>query len=134
LYALQLNEAKRKAWFAQNPNNFLRHYDWTAVMALPYIGGVKDEESDKGVRALIARAAAQSDGTTKLLIETRPAGCPPDGEHARIASRKIAEWMRIMQLSGMKHYGYFPDDFLNNQPKINVIRPEFSTNWYPEDE
>ena len=26
------------------------------------------------------------------------------------------------------------DDFLNNQPKINVIRPEFSTNWYPEDE
>ncbi|CZX47463.1 poly-beta-1%2C6-N-acetyl-D-glucosamine N-deacetylase [Enterobacter cloacae] len=134
LYALPLIEPKSEAWFAQNPNDFLTHYDWTAVMAMPYMEGVKDRESDKWFKALIARAAALSDGKNKMIIELQARDWRPDGQHQRIESRKIAEWMRIMQLSGMKHYGYYPDDFLNNQPKINVIRPEFSTNWYPEDE
>lgn len=134
LYALPLIEPKSEAWFAQNPNDFLTHYDWTAVMAMPYMEGVEDRESDKWFKALIARAAALSDGKNKMIIELQARDWRPDGQHQRIESRKIAEWMRIMQLSGMKHYGYYPDDFLNNQPKINVIRPEFSTNWYPEDE
>ncbi|HGU9817848.1 TPA: poly-beta-1,6-N-acetyl-D-glucosamine N-deacetylase PgaB [Enterobacter chuandaensis] len=134
LYALPLIEPKSEEWFAQNANDFLAHYDWTAVMAMPYMEGVKDRESDKWFKALIARAAALPDGKNKMIIELQARDWRPDGQHQRIASRKIAEWMRIMQLSGIKHYGYYPDDFLNNQPKINVIRPEFSTNWYPEDE
>ena len=31
----------------------------------------------------------------------------------------------MLQLNGIKNYGYYPDDFLNNQPDISRIRPEF---------
>ena len=32
----------------------------------------------------------------------------------------------------VKKYGYYPDDFINNQPDISRIRPQFSSWWYPD--
>jgi biofilm PGA synthesis lipoprotein PgaB len=32
--------------------------------------------------------------------------------------------MRVLQLNGVKNYGYYPDDFIN-QPDISRIRPVF---------
>ncbi|WP_244448345.1 hypothetical protein, partial [Escherichia coli] len=37
-------------------------------------------------------------------------------------------------LNGVKNYGYYPDNFLHNQPEIDLIRPEFSTAWYPKND
>jgi hypothetical protein len=28
--------------------------------------------------------------------------------------------MRVLQLNGVKNYGYYPDDFINNQPDISA--------------
>ncbi len=35
--------------------------------------------------------------------------------------------MRLLRLNGVKNYGYYPDDFINNQPDISRIRPQFSS-------
>ncbi|MGA3748115.1 hypothetical protein, partial [Escherichia coli] len=43
-------------------------------------------------------------------------------------------WMSLLQLNGVKNYGYYPDNFLHNQPEIDLIRPEFSTAWYPKND
>ena len=33
---------------------------------------------------------------------------------------------------GVKNYGYYPDDFINNQPDISQIRPAILPScWYP---
>ncbi len=32
----------------------------------------------------------------------------------------------LLRLNGVKNYGYYPDDFINNQPDISRIRPQFS--------
>ncbi|MBW6100478.1 hypothetical protein KZ774_17955 [Escherichia coli] len=32
-----------KPWFAQNYADFLKSYDWTAIMAMPYMEGVAEK-------------------------------------------------------------------------------------------
>ena len=49
-----------------------------------------------------------------------------------VADSQLAQWMRVLQLNGVKNYGYYPDDFINNQPDISRIRPQFSSWWYPD--
>lgn len=134
LYALPVIDPQSEAWFAQNAEDFLAHYDWTAIMAMPYMEGMSGGEGDKWFRVLLERIAALPGAKNKTIVELQARDWRPDGQHQHIDPRKIAEWMRMLQLSGIKHYGYYPDDFLNNQPKMDVIRPEFSTAWYPEDE
>jgi biofilm PGA synthesis lipoprotein PgaB len=34
--------------------------------------------------------------------------------------------MRLLQDRGVRHLGYYPDDFARNNPKLEVLRPEFS--------
>jgi putative transposase len=57
-----------------------------------------------------------------------------NGQHQAISSQQLAHWMSLLQLNGVKNYGYYPDNFLHNQPEIDLIRPEFSTAWYPKND
>ena len=51
-----------------------------------------------------------------------------------IPDQQLVDWMRTLQLNGVNNYGYYPDDFLNNQPDISKIRPLFSSYWYPNND
>jgi biofilm PGA synthesis lipoprotein PgaB len=39
--------------------------------------------------------------------------------------------MRAVQALGARHIGYYPDDFLNDRPSLEVIRPAISSSDYP---
>ena len=54
--------------------------------------------------------------------------------HVGISAAKLAEWMTRLQLNGVRHYGYYPDDFINDQPEMSGVRPAFSSYWYPEND
>ena len=40
--------------------------------------------------------------------------------------------MSLLQLNGVKNYGYYPDNFLHNQPEIDVIRLSFQQPGIPK--
>ncbi|NUT13531.1 MAG: poly-beta-1,6-N-acetyl-D-glucosamine N-deacetylase, partial [Cupriavidus sp.] len=48
-----------------------------------------------------------------------------------VDSAVLAGWMQRLQRRGARNFGYYPDDFHNNQPRLEVIRPALSNAWYP---
>nr|MDK6642571.1 poly-beta-1,6-N-acetyl-D-glucosamine N-deacetylase PgaB [Escherichia coli] len=47
IFALPVIQPESEAWFAQNYADFLKSYDWTAIMAMPYMEGVAEKSADQ---------------------------------------------------------------------------------------
>ena len=43
----------------------------------------------------------------------------------------LAGWMQRLQRRGALSFGYYPDDFSQDQPRLQGIRPAISEAWYP---
>lgn len=121
LYARPVLEPEAEQWFAQNYEASLAAYDYVGLMAMPRM----EREADaQGWLTRLARRAADTprglDGTVfELQARDWRTGKPvPDDELAR-------QWT-LLQRAGMRHLGYYPDDFLNNQPSLDVVRRAIS--------
>lgn len=133
IFALPILEPESEAWFAQNLDDFLAAYDWTVPMAMPLMESVPPEESNDWLVRLIKTVAAKPSGLNKTLFELQARDWNHKTQNG-IADKQLVEWMQLLQLNGVKHYGYYPDDFINNQPEMSRIRPEMSSYWYPNND
>lgn len=133
MFALPILEPDSESWFAQNLDDFLTAYDWVVPMAMPLMESIPTEENHTWLKQLISKIAARPGALDKTIIELQTKDWSQKPQRA-IPDQRLVEWMRILQLSGIKNYGYYPDDFINNQPDISRIRPEFSSYWYPDND
>jgi len=132
IYAMPVLDPASEAWFAQNLNDFLSTYDWTAPMAMPLMEKVPPEQADAWLDSLVNRVARIPGALDKTVFELQARDWRKTGEHADISGEQLAHWMRQLKLSGAKNYGYYPDDFINDHPEMSAIRPTFSSYWYPQ--
>ncbi|WP_447852967.1 poly-beta-1,6-N-acetyl-D-glucosamine N-deacetylase PgaB [Enterobacter mori] len=133
MFALPILQPESEAWFAQNLDDFLAEYDWTVPMAMPLMESVPADESDAWLTRLVNAVAARPGALDKTIFELQARDWNQKPQRA-VADSQLAQWMRVLQLNGVKNYGYYPDDFLNNQPDISRIRSEFSSYWYPDND
>lgn len=131
IYARPILEPAAEQWFAQNLTDFIKTYNWTAVMAMPLMEDVPLKQSNQWLKNLVNTALAEESAQHKVLFELQTLDWRQDEAHAAIPTAQIAEWMVQLQMNGARHYGYYPDDFLNNHPDLTTIRPAFSSHWYP---
>ncbi|MET3495525.1 poly-beta-1,6-N-acetyl-D-glucosamine N-deacetylase PgaB [Variovorax boronicumulans] len=125
LYARPVLEPASEQWFAQNYENALAAYDYVGLMAMPRMEGEarSPAQSDAWLARLARRAADTPRGLDGTVFELQArdwrSGQPvPDEELAR-------QWT-LLQRAGIRHLGYYPDDFLNNQPSLDVVRRAIS--------
>ncbi|HHA1916189.1 TPA: poly-beta-1,6-N-acetyl-D-glucosamine N-deacetylase PgaB [Enterobacter asburiae] len=133
MFALPILQPESEAWFAQNLDDFLAEYDWTVPMAMPLMESVPEDESDAWLTRLVKAVATRPGALDKTIFELQARDWDKKPQRA-VSDSQLAQWMRVLQLNGIKNYGYYPDDFLNNQPDISRIRPEFSSYWYPDND
>ncbi|MCC2911223.1 poly-beta-1,6-N-acetyl-D-glucosamine N-deacetylase PgaB [Enterobacter asburiae] len=133
MFALPILQPESEAWFAQNLDDFLAEYDWTVPMAMPLMESVPADESDAWLTRLVNAVAARPGALDKTIFELQARDWDQKPQRA-VSDSQLAQWMRVLQLNGVKNYGYYPDDLLNNQPDISRIRPEFSSYWYPDND
>ncbi|WP_237668782.1 poly-beta-1,6-N-acetyl-D-glucosamine N-deacetylase PgaB [Vibrio sp. V39_P1S14PM300] len=120
IYAEAVLNPASEAWFAQSMSAFGQAYDYTAVMAMPYM-----EQAEQPMAWLrnIAKVSLQSVPADKLVFELQArnwrTGKP-------LSSEELAQQMKIIAQEGIQHYGYYPDDFITAQPDLKVLRPVFS--------
>lgn len=131
IYAMPILKPESEQWFAQNLTDFIDAYDWTAVMAMPLMEGVPLKKSNQWLQRLVTKALAPRGSHHKVLFELQALDWRKKDPHQAIPTHQIAEWMVQLQTSGARHFGYYPDDFLNNQPALKTLRPVFSSHWYP---
>lgn len=121
LYARPLLEPEAAQWFAQDYEQSLAAYDYTAVMAMPYMEQVSDPH--RWLAALARRAAATPLGLQRTVFELQArdwrTGKPvPDAE-------LLAQWA-VLRRHGVRHLAYYPDDFHGGQPSLAAARATVS--------
>jgi biofilm PGA synthesis lipoprotein PgaB len=126
LYAQPVLDPGSEDWFAQNGPAFLTLYDFTALMAMPYM----EDASDPGewLDRLIAKLKDTPGALDKTIFELQSrdwkSGKP-------VPAKTLAAQWRRLHLAGARHWGYYPDDFLKNQPEESIIKPAISAETFP---
>ncbi|MDX7991840.1 poly-beta-1,6-N-acetyl-D-glucosamine N-deacetylase PgaB [Xenorhabdus littoralis] len=131
IFAMPILEPDSEEWFAQNLDDFLAHYDWVAPMAMPLMENVPLSKSNQWLSRLVKIVAQRPQALDKTVFELQAVDWRNPMHKRAIPGHQITEWMRQLQLNGAQSFGYYPDDFLNNQPEMNEVRPVLSPEWYP---
>lgn len=132
IYAMPILDPKSEAWFAQNLNDFLNAYDWTAPMAMPYMEKIPANDANAWLDKLVNTVAQNPGALDKTVFELQARDWRKSGTQAEISGKQLSEWMRQLKLSGAVNYGYYPDDFINDKPEMSEVRSAFSSYWYPQ--
>jgi poly-beta-1,6-N-acetyl-D-glucosamine N-deacetylase len=126
IYTRPIFDPAAEAWFAQSLPAFLAGYDMTAIMAMPQLD--KQDDTAHWYRDLVARVNAIPGATDHTLFELATHDWRSDQP---ISEAEISKRIRLLQVEGVRHLGYYPDDFIKNQPRLEVIRPSISIADYP---
>ncbi len=126
LYAATVLNPAAQAWFAQSLPAFLAAYDYTAVMAMPYMEGARHPR--RWLRRLAARIKDIPGAVPRVVFELQSRNWRLDRP---VANDALRAQMHLLQTLGIRNYGYYPDDFLHQQPDIDFIRPVISLSEYP---
>lgn len=126
MYASVLLNPESEAWFSQSYPDMLRSYDYTAIMAMPYMEQV--EEPTQWLSKLAHKASLYDPKFTKTLFELQSVDWrtnQPIGNHT------LENHFRLLMRIGIRHIGYYPDNFLDDQPSLAVIKSNLSLKTFP---
>ena len=126
LYAPALLNTQSERWLSQNYANFLANYDYTAVMAMPFMENV--ENPNAWLKSLVDKAKGAKNGLQKTVFELQATNWKTKKP---IDTKVLTQQLQTLSEAGAIHVGYYPDDFLKNQPEMEVIRPYISSRNFP---
>ncbi|WP_225767401.1 poly-beta-1,6-N-acetyl-D-glucosamine N-deacetylase PgaB [Inquilinus sp. Marseille-Q2685] len=132
IFAGPVLEPESEAWFAQNLDDFLASYDWTAPMAMPLMEKVPPGEAGAWLDRLVDAVAARPGALDRTVFELQAVDWRASRDERRFVDAAVlADWMRRLQRRGARSFGYYPDDFAAGKPNLPTIRPAFSSEWFP---
>ena len=123
LYAEPLMNPTSEQWFAQNYEASLAAYDYVALMAMPRMEGQKEAEADGWLTKLAQRAAATPKGLDGTLFELQARDWRTNKP---VSDAELSRQLLLLQRQGVRHVGYYPDDFLNDQPSLKTLQRALS--------
>ncbi len=127
LHASVITNPKAEEWFAQNLTTLTKHYDTTAIMAMPYMEHhqtISAKQAEKWFAALIQRVKAQAP-LNKVLFEFQSVNLKTKQP---IPETELISWIELLQRNGIYSYGYYPDNFVADQPNMQKMRRYMSLN------
>lgn len=127
LYARPVLQPEAEAWFAQSLAAFNAGYDYTAIMAMPQLD--RQAATDDWFRQLAAVVAAQPHGMDRTVFEL--ASVDWRGGGRPIPAEALGAQFRLLQAQGARHLGYYPDNFVEDRPRLEAIRPYISAAEHP---
>ncbi|MFP5441381.1 MAG: poly-beta-1,6-N-acetyl-D-glucosamine N-deacetylase PgaB [Gammaproteobacteria bacterium] len=126
LFAPVVLDPAAEARFAQSLPAFAAAYDQVALMAMPQLE--KADDSCAFLDRLARKVKASGVDTARVVFELQA----HDWDRRQdIAGDWLAEHMDRLLEQGIVSYGYYPDDFLRDQPKAADIRPAMSVSGFP---
>ena len=119
LYARVALNPKAEVWYSQSLDNSIARYDFTAIMAMPYMEKAPDAQAffHQLVDAINDRPGAMK----KVVFELQSVDWR-EGNRA-ISSQEMANTIRSLYDEGVQHTGYYPDQLFSNHPDPAVLKP-----------
>ncbi|MGC5703867.1 poly-beta-1,6-N-acetyl-D-glucosamine N-deacetylase PgaB [Pseudomonas sp. NFXW11] len=130
LFAEPIINPQSEAWFAQNLDDFLVSYDWTAPMAMPLMEGQSSKHSGPWLEALVDQVRTRPGALQRTVFELQARDWTQKPA-SDLSATQMADWMGRLKRQGATNFGYYPDNFLENSPDLKTLRPAFSNKWSP---
>jgi biofilm PGA synthesis lipoprotein PgaB len=121
LFASTLLDEQSIQYLAQDFDQYLETYDHVALMAMPGLEAAKDERRFYG--QLVAPVGNRAGGFERTIFELQTVDWR---QSEPVDSERLRRTMRWLQSLGVRHLGYYPDDFIGNQPSLEDLRQGIS--------
>lgn len=127
LYARPVLEPESEAWFAQDLAEFLAHYDFTALMAMPHLEGAVHPR--RWLARLARQVAAHPGGLERTIFELQTVDWR---DRRRLAAGEFRRHADVLLDAGARHLAWYPDDFIAGHPPLWLVRATLSLADHPE--
>jgi poly-beta-1,6-N-acetyl-D-glucosamine N-deacetylase len=123
LYASVVLNPYSETWYSQSLDSSLEHYDYTAIMAMPYMEQAPDPEAF--LHQIVEKVRAHPGAMRKVVIELQTVDWRKDDEP--LPGTELADTIRKLYEWGVKNVAYYPDNLFKNNPDPTQLRPVFAT-------
>jgi biofilm PGA synthesis lipoprotein PgaB len=117
LYARVALNPKAEVWYAQSLDNSVARYDFTAIMAMPYMEGAADPAAF--FRDLV-RAVADRGALDRVVFELQAVDWARGNRP--VPTEELAATLRDLYGLGARHVGWYPDALFQEHPAPLAIR------------
>jgi len=122
LYAQVALDPRAETWYAQALENSLRNYDFTAIMAMPYMEGATDPMQFQ--RDLAVAVKRFPEGLRKVVFELQSVDWRHD--QRAVPTDELVRSIELLYGLGALHVGYYPDMMFDSHPDPVAMRRVFS--------
>jgi len=123
LYASVVLNPKAEVWYSQSLDNSLANYDYTAIMAMPYMENATDPQAF--YKQVVDKVNEHPGAMPKVVFELQTVDWRKDD--APIPSPEIADTMKALYGWGVQNIAYYPDNVFKNVPNPAALRPVFDS-------
>lgn len=126
LFARPVLEPASEAWFAQSLPAFVPAYDYTVIMAMPWME--QSAEPQAWLDRLVAAVSKHPGALARTAFELQTVDWRDD---SRLPGATLPGITRRLQAGGVRHLAYYPDDFIADQPSMETAREAISARRFP---
>jgi poly-beta-1,6-N-acetyl-D-glucosamine N-deacetylase len=121
LYAqVSLNPYARE-WYAQDFSESIKRYDYTAIMAMPYMEKASDTKAF--YENIVARVKDEECGLERTIMELQTVNWRKNDEP--ISSVEMSATIQHLYDMGVHHVAYYPDSVFKNVPDADTMKQAF---------
>ncbi|WP_151958636.1 poly-beta-1,6-N-acetyl-D-glucosamine N-deacetylase PgaB [Acinetobacter junii] len=121
LYAQVALNAYAENWYAQSLEQSLNRYDFTAIMAMPYMEKV--DQPEQFYSNILKRLKKYPNGIKKSVMELQAVNWRND---QKIPSEEMAATIKSLYQQGAMHIAYYPDDPIKDHPDVKQMHDAFA--------
>ena len=126
IYANVILNPRSQRWFSQNFQDMLDNYDYTAVMAMPYMEQARKPRH--WLAQLVGKVKQYDPTLNKTVFELQAVDWRIKQP---VSAVKLRDQFRLLMRNGVKHIGYYPDMFLDNEPRLAMLKASISLSIFP---
>ena len=122
MYAPVVLDPESENWFSQSMPSTYQYYDYNAIMAMPYMEEADDHQ--QFYLDLIQQSKKYDPTLDRTIFELQAVNWI---NNQKLSTQEITETIQFLKQHGVKHIGYYPDDFVNEHPQPSKLKSAFLT-------
>jgi biofilm PGA synthesis lipoprotein PgaB len=123
LYAGVVLNPRAEVWYSQSLDNSLANYDYTAIMAMPYMEQAADPTAF--YKDLVDKVNEHPGAMRHVVMELQSVDWRKDD--APLPGTELADTIRELYGWGVQNIAYYPDNLFKDNPDPVQLRPVFDT-------
>lgn len=121
LYAQVAINPDAQEWYAQSLSDSIKKYDYTAIMAMPYMEQADDAKAF--YTQIVNNVKKEHCGVERVVMELQTVNWRKESEP--LPKTEISQTISDLQDMGINHLAYYPDNVFKNVPDADAIREDF---------